>query len=230
MICMVGMLSSPVYADEVEGCDPKVMRNMRDKAMLKVAIDKAVTEEFITMPNSVIFMTCFAQQARNSAETGGGIFSGDFTGSEITNEGLAPVINKQLKAHAANYKEVPEYENGKLTAYYQGNYLDITKASAGGACPALDELWKSVRQGSINKKAPYVSVEDVVTGNIPWINAGHRFKTSLTSPATLELIAQYKISSALLKPITATKNCNNLPNICAVQTCLNNGTKPPGCP
>ncbi len=149
------LVAAPVWAAPVKGCNQTVLTAMEKKAQARVAYDVAMTEQVLTKPDSVLFMSCFNNSAGNSAQQIGSIFSGDYTA------GLTNIVPDALTAFNNDFEESIGNDSGTV---------DYTQTALGtniAACDQIQPLWDEVSNEGIKKNIPYVTYEELKNNAVP---------------------------------------------------------------
>lgn len=218
-ICLMGAMP-PSYA-AVDMCDPKVRKLQETRAQAKVCAEKAVVEQMMDKPDSVLAMTCFNKSAGVSSQEGGKIFSGSFI------KELKRVIEPALKTwygdgttqNPGNFAGAEGEETG--TVNYGSNASKVEDTD-NAECDAIDKLWEKNEETGINLKAPYITDVDLRNDTPPKCRAGDGseadcgddFKDAWKACADQGLFKAYKTAYEALNPpaipdfSTATSSCD----------------------
>lgn len=198
-------LSSP--SSLPPGADKRVVEAMFARAEALQAYDNAVIEEIIRKPDSVLALTCFEQVAGLVAKNGGNIFSGDFTLD------LKPLIEQTLQNFYQNFL----YGTG-------GSLVPPSVLSAVYNCTEMDKVWQKASIEGINRKAPYIMLDNLLTGTPP-AGAGPDFLRSWNASKSQGVFSNFKAKmDALPRPSVpdysaAKSSCDVLKIAGIVTTC-----------
>lgn len=215
-------------AAPIEGCDQRVMDYMNAKAKAQAAYDKAVTDQIIRKPDSVLAMTCFNHSAGVSAKEGGAIFSGDFTTD------LKKIIEPALREAYDDYDGSPGHDNNAVNYNTSGsNNAAELNNSATFSCDGIKNLWDQVRNGTVAQGVPYMNLNDLVTG------ANKTTQQLQSAGAGQEFIDSWQASNGIWSALStakqnlprpsATPNFSSANSLCDVLKQQNNGVCPSGC-
>lgn len=151
-------------------CDVRFLDAAQATAKAKTALDVGVTEQLIRKPDSVLALTCFDQAARNSAQYGGKVFSGDFWGA-----GLSVMVGDSMQSILTNFAG----SFLQLDPSYAGMFGAVAGLGAGWLigggggfkCNTMKDLWENVQKLSINQLVPQMAMNDLInaanTGVMP---------------------------------------------------------------
>lgn len=169
-------------AAPVAGCDPKVEKAMQAAAQARVAADVAVTEEIISMPDSVLTMTCFDDAAGVSAKVGGAIFSGDFTSD------IEIIIEDALQEFDSQFEDAAGYDTGKVS-------YDDTDMTGTFDCTEMNDLWDAaIEDDGVETSIPIsLSLDDLMAGASSSFDVSKLFGDAILSlpipPSIIKIIA-----------------------------------------
>ena len=158
MIFCLLLASHSAISAPVEGCSTEVMTALKAKAKAKMAYDKAVTEQVVDRPDSVLAMTCFNESAGMAASKAGQTFSGDFVSESqnLTSSGMSDA-----------YVEDSGGQPATASSTLQGS----------ANCNGMDDAWKELKEEGIEGESPVASLTDMTDG-VPPAGAGDDFTTS----------------------------------------------------
>lgn len=182
MVMAMGLavISTAAHAQAVEGCNPRVLDAMQQKAQAKVVYDVAVAEQITDKPDSVLNMSCF-NQAASAAASVGAMFSGDFTTD------LAPVIVPALTSLYRNFNDADGNDAG-IISYVANNVLDVSTGMGNYNCDAMQQLWTRAEQRGVNNQTPFMTFADLVGAVVPG-GAGDDFVRNMNAPGTQAILS-----------------------------------------
>lgn len=187
--CMLVMTQNVAQA-AVEGCNPVVIDAMQKKAQAQVAYDTAVVEEIIDKPDSVLATTCFNQAAGVSANSGGSIFSGDFTAQ------LIPLIETGLIAFFDDYADAAGEESTVV------DYAATALINA-YSCNEMEDLWTFIEDEGIQMGTPFITFDELLSGTLGGGAGGDFINTWNAAAAVQNIFSDLNAAVVALPGITA---------------------------
>lgn len=163
-LAVAAVMTLNVSTAQAQQCDSRFMGAAQAMAKARVAMDVGITEQMIRKPDSVLALTCFDQAARNSAQRGGQIFSGDFWGA-----GLGVMVNDSMGNILTNFAGSMLQLDPAYAAIFgaAGGLFAGTLGLFGGSpgqfkCNTMGNLWQNVLKLSINQLVPPMTINQMI--------------------------------------------------------------------
>lgn len=204
------------------GCDPAKYKLMKGISELRTLYDVGATEEIIPKPDSVLQLSCFSKASQISAEKGGDIFSGNFTGN----------LNSVIKGVVDNISG--NFSSGGLMAKY-GISTSPAWDTNFATCNYMTDVWNAAQNDGINTAARFLDFDEILdaadsTTPLPPTSAILQQNLSTANVGTF--ISDIRSALAPAAPIplmNVDANANGYLDLCDVMTNLNGGVPPAGC-
>ncbi len=245
MIVLMLLMGAPAFAAiapgpppagtaTVPGCNTNALEAARRKGDALVAVDKAIMDENIKQPASVLMSTCNNQAAGVSAKTGGELFSGDFMSD------LQPIVGSALGSFYDDFDSSIIDFFGDIIGFSPGGVLGSLLTGVLGStfgsgaatledqydCEGIQQQWEAIATSGVNTSVPFASIANLLNGSLP-SGAGEKFRKSWEASAGNNTFSNFNSAmNALPSP--------NVPSFASANSLCDAlraaGNSPAGCP
>lgn len=198
------------------GCDPAVVAAAKAKAEALVAADRAIIDQTIDQPASVLMSTCYNEASGNSADVGG-FFSGNFSGD------LAPIIGTALNVFYDDFdSSIAGFFSSAISSFFggggtnPGSTMGSLFGAIGGAlgglfgggasslgstydCEGIEELWMAVVSEGVQPGIVYPLISEILSGTAP-SGAGSKFQKSWTASSGKSVFTNAQTAISAITP------------------------------